>query len=135
MEKSAQEGFTLVEALVAMFVTTLILLSIAELMTASLYVHRSATDLTEATAMAAAKLEQLKKSGYGQLSAGGSIDVNSAGFFDNLDVDGDGKNDYTRRWEIRDLGDRKEIRVRTLSTFAATGGAKQATLTTVLAPD
>ena len=135
METTTQEGFTLVEALVALFVTTLILLSIAELMTASLYIHRSAADLTETTALAAERLEQLRKTGYAQLIPGGSVDVNSAGFFEQLDLDSDGIDDYTRRWEIRDLGDRKEIWVRTISTMAATGTAKQATLTAILAPE
>jgi len=98
-------GFTLVEALVAMFVTTLILLTIAELLVTGLYVHRSASDVTETTALAQERLEELRNRPYHLLASGGSIAVNSAGFSENLDIDGDGNNDYSRRWQVVDLGD------------------------------
>jgi Tfp pilus assembly protein PilV len=129
------DGFTLVEALVAMFVTTLILLTVAELMITGLYVHRSASDLTETTALATERLEQLRNTPYDQLLAGGSIAVNTAGFSDSIDADGDGQADYTRRWEILDLGDRKELRVRAISLLITMGPAKQATLFLLVAPE
>lgn len=88
-----EAGFTLVETLVAMFVTTLILLSVAELMITSLYVHRGAADLTETTALSAERMEQLKNTRYDLLLPGGSIAVNAAGFSENLDIDGDGVDD------------------------------------------
>ncbi len=128
-------GFTLVEALVAMFVTTLILLTIAELMITGLYVHRSATDVTETTALASERLEQLRNSTYDNLLPGGSINVNVAGFSENLDIDSDGTNDYARRWEILDLGDRKEIRVRSIALLTTMGPAKEATLFLLVAPE
>ena len=128
-------GFTLVEALVAMFVTTLILLTIAELMITGLYVHRSATDVTETTALALERLEQLRNSTYDNLVAGRSIAVNVAGFSENLDIDNDGTDDYAPRWEILDLGDRKEIRVRSIALLTTIGPAKEATLFVLVAPD
>ena len=118
-----------------MFVTTLILLTISELMITSLYVHRSASDITETTALAEERLEQLRNTPYNSLASGGSIAVNSAGFSENLDTDGDGVNDYARRWEIVDLGDRKEIRVRALSLFMTMGPPKEATLHLLVAPE
>lgn len=129
------EGFTLLEALVAMFVTTLILLTIAELMITGLYVHRSATDVTETTALAQERLEELRNVEYDLLAPGGSIVVNAAGFSENIDVDRDGVNDYARRWEIVDLGDRKEIRVRTISLLLAMGPPKEAVLHLIVAPE
>ena len=128
-------GFTLVEALVAMFVTTLILLTIAELMITGLYVHRSATDVTETTALALERLEQLRNSTYDNLIPGGSIAVNVAGFSENLDINNDGTDDYARRWEILDLVDRKEIRVRSIALLTTMGPAKEATLFVLVAPD
>lgn len=127
-------GFTLVEALVAMFVTTLILLTIAELLVTGLYVHRSASDVTETTALAQERLEELRNTPYHLLVSGGSIAVNSAGFSENLDINGDGNNDYSRRWQVVDLGDRKEIRVRAVSLLLAMGPPKEATLHLVVAP-
>lgn len=129
------EGFTLLEALVAMFVTTLILLTIAELMITGLYVHRSATDVTETTALAQERLEELRNVEYDLLAPGGSIAVNAAGFSENIDVDRDGVDDYARRWEIVDLGDRKEIRVRTISLLLAMGPPKEAVLHLIVAPE
>jgi len=127
-------GFTLIEALVAMFVTTLILLTIGELLVTGLYVHRSASDVTETTALAQERLEQLRNTPYHLLTSGGSIAVNSAGFSENLDIDGDGNNDYSRRWQVVDFGDRKEIRVRATSLLMAMGPPKEATLHVVVAP-
>ncbi len=117
-----------------MFVTTLILLTIAELMITGMYVHRSATDVTETTALAQERLEQLRNTPYHLLASGGSIVVNSAGYSENLDIDGDGNIDYSRRWQIVDLGDRKEIRVRAVSLLVAIGPPKEATLHSVVAP-
>ena len=130
-----EAGFTLVEALVAMFVTTLILLTIAELMITGLYVHRSAADITETTALAQERLEALRNTQYDSLAPGGSIAVNTAGFSENIDVDGDGVDDYSRRWEILDLGDRKEIRVRAISLLIALGPPKEAILHLIVAPE
>ena len=130
-----EAGFTLVEALVAMFVTTLILLTIGELLITSLYVHRSATDVTETTALASERLEQLRNTKYDLLTAGGSIAVNAAGFSETVDIDADGVEDYSRRWEILDLGDRKEIRVRAISLLMTMGPPKEATLYLLVAPE
>lgn len=126
-------GFTLVETLVALFIVTIILLAIAELMTYGLYVHQSGEDLTETAALAAEKLEELRNRDYLTLAPGGSLAVNSAGFFDDLDIDTDGTPDYSRRWEITDLGDRKRIEVRVIAAQDLTGGPKETTLATLVA--
>lgn len=118
-----------------MFVTTLILLTIAELMITGLYVHRSATDMTEATALSQERLEELRNNQYDALVPGGSIAVNAAGFSETIDIDADGVDDYSRRWEILDLGDRKEIRVRTIALLITMGPPKEATLHLIVAPE
>jgi len=132
---SSDAGFTLVEALVAMFVTTLILLTIAELMITGLYVHRSATDMTETTALAQERLEELRNTQYDLLAPGGSIAVNAAGYSETIDIDGDGVDDYSRRWEVVDRGDRKEIRVRTIALLITMGPPKESTLYLIVAPE
>jgi type II secretory pathway pseudopilin PulG len=135
IDVAAEDGFTLIESLVAMFVTTLILLTIAELMITSLHVHRSAADITETTALAQERLESLRNTPYDLLLPGGSIVVNAAGFSENLDVNADGVDDYSRRWEVLDLGDRKELRVRTLSLLATMGPPKEAVMHLIVAPE
>ena len=128
-----ERGFSLIETLVALFIVTIILLTLAQLMAFGVYVHRGASDLVQTSTLAEEKLEQIRKLTYDNMIPGGSIDVNVAGFFDSPDIDGDGAGDYARRWQIVDLGDRKEIWVRTLSTLRVLGEPKAATLVSVVA--
>ena len=114
----ADAGYLLVEVLVGLFLMTIIVLAMAQLVVLSVAVNRSAIEYTEATYLASEKMEELLEMRYTRLDAGGSLDGNTTGFFDSPDVDGDEVGDYERRWEIIDLGDSKEIRVRLIAVRA-----------------
>ncbi len=126
-DRTENAGFTLIETLVALFVATLIFLAIAELITFGLYVHVGAEDITLTAALAGEKMEQLRGRNYAALVPGGSVNFDAGGYFENLDLDSNGTNDYLRRWEITDLGGRKQIRVRVIASLSTIGGAKQTT--------
>lgn len=121
---AGEPGFTLVETLVSLFVVTLIFLVIADLVTYGMYVHRAAEDVTQAAALASEKVEELRARDYGALTPGGSVDSDVAGFSDNPDVDDDGTGDYIRRWQVSDMGDYKEIRVRAIASLQMIGTVK-----------
>ena len=129
----ADAGYLLVEVLVGLFLMTIIVLAMAQLVVLSVAVNRGAVEYTEATYLASEKMEELLEVRYTTLDAGGSLDGNTTGFFDSPDVDGDEVGDYERRWEIIDLGDSKEIRVRLIAVRAAYGPPKQVTLVTLMA--
>lgn len=125
----SEKGTTLVEALISIFLASMIFLSIAQLIGIGVYVDRASEDITQATTVAEEKVEELRNTAYAALAVGGSIDADVAGFFDTKDVDGDGAGDYPRRWKITDLGTYKLIEVRATSTLQTIGPAKMATLT------
>lgn len=129
-----EQGFSLLEILVALFVVSLILVGIAQLIGFAVYVHSTAEDLTQTTALAADKMEELRDMSYAALVPGGSVDSDIPGFFDNPDIDADGTGDYTRRWEINDLVTHKRIRVRTISFLAKIGPPKDAIVVALVAP-
>ncbi len=130
---SADAGFTLVELLIALFLLTIISLALAQMVGISVVTNRASTDYTEASYAATDKMEELRDTDYATLAGGGSLDADIGGFSDILDIDGDGNNDYTRRWLVTDLGDSKRISVRVISQLAAFGPAKNVTLVALLA--
>lgn len=132
-ERSDAAGFSLVEALVALFMIGLLLLGIAQMMGTSLQLQKASEDLVGATALAEHKLEELRNEDYVTLAAGGSLGADSVGYFDSPDVDGDGNAEFNRRWQITDLGPGKIVRVRVMSLLGALGPAKDSTLMTLVA--
>lgn len=129
-------GFSLVEAVVAIFILTIVALSLGQVVGMGVLSNRVAEDLTQATALASTKLEALRASDYDGLVAGGSLDEDLDGYADSPDVDGDGTADFTRRWSIADQTGGKILQVRVLATLSAIGPAKSATVATVMAdPD
>lgn len=126
-------GFSLVEAMVSMFLLTMVLLGIAQLIGVSIHLQRASEDVTSATALVEQKLEELKNFDFAVLAAGGSINADQAGFFDTPDVNNDGIVDYTRRWEVLDLGAGKVVRVRVIAELAVLGPAKDSMMTVLVA--
>lgn len=124
--RARQAGFSLVEVMVALFMATLVFLMLAQMIGVGVEANRAASDSTRASALAAETLEDLTQLQYDAIVPGGSLAADTAGFFDAIDVDADGVVDYTRRWEIADLGDSKRIRVRVFSTLDVVGPAKEA---------
>ena len=128
-----QSGSSLVECLVALFIISMVLTGVAQMIGFTMLAHRVSEDLTAATVLAEDMLEELKNTDYDTLTAGGSTVVEAAGFFDNPDVDGDGTPDYSRRWQIQDVVSGKVISVRVLSPLATSGPAKDATMVALIA--
>ncbi len=126
-------GFSLVEALVAVFILTLIALSMAQLIGLGILADRTSDSVTEATTLSTRKLEQLRNQDYDLLVAGGDVDKNVKDYWDTVDTNGDGNADYTRRWRITDQGGGKLIEVRVVANVAAIGPAKDALMATIVA--
>ena len=129
---AAEAGTFLVEALVSLFLMTLVVLAMAQLLVLSVSASRAAVDYTEATYLASEKLEELLEAPYATLEPGGSLEGDTSGFFDNPEVQDDATDPYVRRWEITDLGNRKQIRVRLISPRRTFGPPKQVTLVTLV---
>ncbi len=123
----------MIEVLVALFMAGLVFLMTAQMIGLSVEANRAATDTTRSSALAGDRMEELTQVAYLNLIPGGSITADVGGFSDVLDVDGDGVNDYTRRWEITDLGSAKRIRVRVISTLDVVGPRKEATYVALVA--
>jgi hypothetical protein len=126
-------GTTLVESVVALFVASMIMMGVAQMIGFTMLAHRVSEDLTSATVLAEDMLELLKNTDYDTLVAGGSTAVEAAGFFDTPDVDGDGAPDYSRRWEIQDVAFGKVLSVRVVSPLATSGPAKDAIVFALIA--
>ena len=130
----ADAGYLLVETLVSLFLMTIVVLALAQLVVLSIAANRAAREYTEATYLASEKMEELVEMRYAALDPGGSLDQSTTDFFDNPDLDGDAIGDFVRRWQITDLGDRKQIRVRLISERVIYGPPKEVTLVTLVAP-
>ncbi len=132
-ELREHRGFSLVEVLVSLFLMSIVLLGIAQLILVSIHLQKASEDVTLATVLVEQKLEELKNADFNGLAPGGSINGNQPGYFDMPDVNNDGVVDFTRRWEIIDLGVGKVMRVRVVSQLAAYGPAKESTMTALVA--
>ncbi len=126
-------GFSLVETLVSIFFMSIVLLGVAQLIGVSIHLQKASEDVTSATVLVEQKLEELKNADFNGLAPGGSIDGNQPGYFDMPDVNNDGVVDFTRRWEVLDLGAGKVMRVRVISLLAAYGPAKDSMMTALVA--
>jgi len=126
-------GFSLVEVLVALFMAALVFLMIAHMLGIGVEANRAASDTTRSGALAGNRLEELTRLDYDALAPGGGLLADVGGFFDTVDINADGVNDYVRRWEITDLGAEKRIRVRVISLVDVLGPPKDATYVTLVA--
>jgi prepilin-type N-terminal cleavage/methylation domain-containing protein len=91
-----QSGFTLIECLVAMVITTIGLLAVVGLITVGIRLQSESRDAISANSLAKAKLEELQN--YAptatQRARGGSLTNNTANYNDSPDPR------YQRRWLI-----------------------------------
>jgi prepilin-type N-terminal cleavage/methylation domain-containing protein len=130
---SAEGGFTLIEALVALFILSIVSLSMAQMIGMGLMVDANSEHLTSATTLSVNKLEELRNSDYASLTAGGDLTSDSNGYFDAPDLNGDGTADFTRRWVITDQAGGKSIQVRVIARLDIVGPKREATMATVVA--
>ncbi len=127
-----ENGFTLVEALISIFILTLVALSLGQLLGVGMLSDKAAGDTTQATTLAGAKLEELRNGDYGDLIAGGSLHNDLDNYSDSVDANSDGNDDYRRRWSIADQDGGKTVVVRTTALQDSIGPAKSVTMATVV---
>ena len=126
--RSGSRGSSLVEVLVALLLLTVGLVSILPMFVSAMRENASAADIGSAGAMAVARLETLRTTDFDDLTAGGSVTSNVAGYFDLSDPD------FVVRWEIADVGSpvgAKEIQVRATAVRRTSGLEKSVELTTL----
>lgn len=123
------DGFGFVETLIAMALLMFTVLAIGQMIVTGLYVSEASEDLTQVTALASQQLESLKATPYDDFTPGGSITADVAGYSETLDMDGDGTDEFVRRWEVTDLGESMQLDVAVLGPDTATGESRQLRLT------
>lgn len=126
-------GFSLLETMLAMLIMLMILLSVAQLFAMSVAVNKAADDITQVTSLASEMVERLKVRGYDGLTAGGSLDADTTGYFDTPSVDDDDAAEFTRRWLLTDNGDHMQIDVRVIAMSRLHGAVKETTVTSIVA--
>jgi type IV pilus assembly protein PilV len=128
--ESRCRGFSLVEVLIALLLLTVGVLAVAPMFISAARENAGGADIGSTGAMAVARLELLRTSDFDDLTAGGSLVSNVAGFHDVSDPD------FVVRWEIIDGGGPagvKTIRVRALALRQVAGMPKSVELTTMRA--
>lgn len=129
-------GFSMVEALVGIFILTTVALGLGQVVGMGMASNASSDEVTQSTSLAATKLEELRSADYDSLIEGGDLDADVEGYAEELDVDADGRTDFTRRWQITDQVGGKLVEVRTVSAPRGDGAGKVALMATVVAdPD
>ena len=128
-----EHGFSIVEALVAIAILSLVATALGQTVGFGLAANQSADDMTHATVLAADKLEELRAGDYFLLVSGGSLDDGIDGYSDAPDVNGDGNPDFLRRWQIADQPGGKLIQVWASSQLEIMGPGKQATMASLVA--
>jgi hypothetical protein len=89
-------GFTLLETLVALFLTTVAVLAVAPMFMHAAHGHDAGGDLGTVGVLAVDRLEQLRQVRWRDVEPGGSLTVNLAGYFD------DSTPGYLVRWVVTD---------------------------------
>ncbi len=127
MRKGAS-GMTLVEVLMALFLIGIGVLAAAPMFIYAMQGNAVGADLGTVGAVAVERMELLRSSNYGVLTAGGSLGGNVSGYFDNSNPA------VTVRWTIADtvVGSvaMKTITVRALANRQVVGERKDITMTT-----
>lgn len=92
-----QNGFTLVEVLIAVVILCIGLLALAGLQVIVIKGNTGSKNLTSAAILAEAKTEELKRNGFGSLTNGNFQDPNNP-----VNEIGEKGGIFTRSWEIAD---------------------------------
>jgi prepilin-type N-terminal cleavage/methylation domain-containing protein len=121
-------GFTLLEVLVAMFLTTVALLAAAPLFIQASHANDVGGDMGVVGSLAVDRMERLRQERFRDLVPGGSLEQNIDGYFD------DSHPDYFIRWQIIDNGSptrTKTVRVRSVGRLEQIGPRRRVDLTSV----
>ena len=125
-----ENGFTLVEVLMALFLIGIGVLAAAPMFMYAMQGNATGADFGSVGAIAVERMEQLRAANFVTLTAGGSLAANVTGYFDVSDPD------YTVRWTITDNVNpvkSKTITVRAVAERQVVGARKDVILTTMRA--
>lgn len=128
-----EQGISVLEALITLFIMTVIALSVGRMLGVGVVVNRASEDVTTTTALAEQKMEELRSMEYATIPVGGSLELDVTGFFDELDANGDTTPDYRRRWRVTDSGVSKTIELYVCSELQAIGDPKETSLAYLVA--
>ncbi len=131
-----QRGTSLLETLVATAICTVVMFSLAGLVTGAVKQNKNqGATVAQATTLAAQKLDQLLEmtwtatSTAAELTAGGSLTSDASGYVDYLDPTGgvsvpgtDARRFFSRRWLIEDQGGGTSKKI-TVFVYAKSVGA------------
>jgi prepilin-type N-terminal cleavage/methylation domain-containing protein len=129
-DTTCEDGFTLAEVLVALFLIGIGVLAAAPMFMYAMQGTAVGGDFGSAGAAAVERMELLRAEDYPDLVPGGNIDSNVGGYFDASDPD------YLVRWEIEIAPapappGTKTITVRALAARQVVGERKDVVLTTL----
>jgi type IV pilus assembly protein PilV len=125
-----EAGFTLVEALVAMLVLAVGMISVANLMLVAATSNSVGNQSTAAATIATQELERLTAIPYDQLLVGGDLSANDPNFFSETNVPGVGL--VRTRWRVTAFQNQTRlISVRSEGTGALSGARSRAEFTTI----
>lgn len=125
-----ENGFTLVEVLMALFLIGIGVLAAAPMFMYAMQGNATGADFGSVGAIAVERMEQLRAAPFVTLTAGGSLSADVTGYFDA------GNPDYTVRWTITDNVNpvkSKTITVRAVAERQVIGARKDVILTTMRA--
>jgi prepilin-type N-terminal cleavage/methylation domain-containing protein len=126
----SEGGFTLIEALVAMVVLAVGIISVANLMVVAARSNSVGTQGTAAATIASQEMERLTAISYNALPVGGDITADVAGFNSDTDVPGVGI--IHTRWQVTGVANQTRlITVRSEGTGALSGARSRAEFTTI----
>lgn len=140
--RKRQAGFTLIEAMIAMFILTVSLLSLAQLMIVSLDKTQFANFDTKAVGLAQSKLEELRNAFGSEVETGNPSDLLASGSHGpetvTLTVPDNtlqGMRDFRVSWEVADLAAaRKSVSVTVAPVRTNPRQSDSITITTLFAP-
>jgi prepilin-type N-terminal cleavage/methylation domain-containing protein len=127
-KQNDQRGMTLVEALVAMLLLSFGLLAAAPMFVQSARQNTTGADLGVVAAVAREQMESLRWEDYSALTAGGSLNSDTTGFFDGSTPG------ITIRWQIVtniSPANTKTISVRVIADSIGPGAQRDLVLTTL----
>ncbi len=137
---NSQSGTTLIETMIAVAICTIVVFSLAGLVTLATRQSKDmGTTAAQAAALAAEQMDIFMALRFAdtQLNAGGSLTTNTSGYVDYLKVDGTSTTSgavdlfFTRRWVVSTTGlpaGLKLIRVRVLGKAIGQGRSPAATV-------
>ena len=126
-----EQGFTLVEVLVALFLIGLGVLAAAPMFLYAMQGNAVGGEKGEAGALAVEQMEILRAADYATLIAGGSLTVDTTGYVDSSDPD------HTVRWLIATNTappGSLVVTVRVIPAGSIPGSSREVTLTSIRGP-